>query len=147
MTLNLNTLYPGIGSKKKAKRVGRGNASGSGTYASRGLKGQRSRSGGKGGLKLRGLKQMMLSTPKLPGFRSHYPKCQVVKLSQLNDSFEAGAEVNKATLFEKKMIKSEKLPVKILNSGELSKKLVFSACLVSQAAKAKIEAAGGEIKE
>ena len=147
MTLSLHTLYPGIGSKKKAKRIGRGNASGSGTYAGRGLKGQRSRSGGKGGLKLRGLKQVMLSTPKLPGFKSHYPKNQVVKLSILESTFEAGAEITKAVLVEKGLIKNVKLPVKILNSGELTKKLVINGCLVSQAAKAKIEAAGGEIKE
>lgn len=147
MTLNLNTLYPSIGSKKKSRRLGRGNASGSGTYASRGLKGQRSRSGGKGGLKLKGLKSLMLSTPKLPGFQSHYAKAQIVKLSDLDKTFNSGAEVNKTVLAEKGLVKNDKLPVKILNIGDLHKKLVITGCIYSQSAKAKIEAAGGEIKE
>src|SRR6056297_2134406 len=145
--LNLHSLYPSIGSKKKSKRVGRGDGSGSGTYSGRGLKGQRSRSGGKSGLKLRGLKQMILSTPKLPGFKSKFPKNQVIKLSQLEEVFKTGDEVNKTILQEKGLIKEVKLPVKILNNGELSKKLVISGILASKAAKEKIEAAGGELKE
>jgi len=145
--LNLHSLYPSIGSKKKSKRVGRGDGSGSGTYSGRGLKGQRSRSGGKSGLKLRGLKQMILSTPKLPGFKSKQPKNQVIKLSQLEKVFKTGDEVNKTILKEKGLIQDINLPVKILNNGELEKKLVISGVLASKAAKKKIEAAGGELKE
>lgn len=147
MSLSLSNLYPSIGSKKNKKRIGRGNASGTGTYAGRGLKGQRSRSGGKGGLKLRGLKAMMLSTPKLSGFKSHYPKNQVVKLSQLDKNFKAGELVNPTVLAEKGMIESLKRPVKILNDAEFDKKLTIEKCFVSQVARKKIEAAGGEIKE
>jgi large subunit ribosomal protein L15 len=147
MSLSLSNLYPSIGSKKNKKRIGRGNASGTGTYAGRGLKGQRSRSGGKGGLKLRGLKAMMLSTPKLDGFKSHYPKNQVVKLSQLDQNFKAGDVINAAVLAEKGMIKSVKLPIKILNDADFDKKLTIEKCFVSQVAREKIEAAGGEIKE
>ena len=147
MSLSLSNLYPSIGSKKNKKRIGRGNASGTGTYAGRGLKGQRSRSGGKGGLKLRGLKAMMLSTPKLDGFKSHKPKNQVVKLSQLDKEYNTGDIVSVVSLVEKKIIKSAKLPVKILDDAEFSKKLTIEKCSLSQAARAKVEAAGGEIKE
>jgi len=53
------------------KRKGRGNASGKGTYASRGLKGQRARSGGRSGLKRRSLmRQLIKKTPKIGGFKS-----------------------------------------------------------------------------
>ncbi|MFA6254919.1 MAG: hypothetical protein WC675_02675 [Patescibacteria group bacterium] len=52
--LTLHNLKVNKKARKKSKRVGRGNASGHGTYSTRGLKGQKSRSGGKGGLKRRG---------------------------------------------------------------------------------------------
>ncbi|MCG2701107.1 50S ribosomal protein L15, partial [Candidatus Parcubacteria bacterium] len=46
MSLSLHTIKPAKGATKKRKRIGRGNASGTGTYSGRGLKGQKSRSGG-----------------------------------------------------------------------------------------------------
>ena len=55
----------------RKKRVGRGNASGKGTYASRGLKGQKARSGGRSGLRRRSLMQQLIKkTPKIGGFKS-----------------------------------------------------------------------------
>ncbi len=66
MTLNLSSLVK-IKEKNPKKRVGRGNASGKGSYSGRGLKGQRSRSGGKKGLKLRGLRRLSKRLPKLRG--------------------------------------------------------------------------------
>jgi len=147
MKLGLHNLYPGVGSKKTSKRVGRGNASGKGTTAGRGVKGQKARTGGRGGLKLMGMRDLMLSTPKLPGFTSFYPQNQVVKLSDLEKNFKAGEIVNPSTLKAKKLIVDSQKPIKILSTGELSKKLSFEGCLFSQSAKAKIESVGGEIKE
>ena len=79
--LTLKNLKPK--KAKKAKRVGRGNASGTGTYAGRGLKGQRSRSGGKGGLKLMGLKQTFSKLPKNKGFTSPHAKLNVINIEDL----------------------------------------------------------------
>ena len=68
MSLALHTIKPFSGSKKKVKRVGRGLGS-RGTYSGRGQKGQKARSGGKKGLKLMGIRRLLLSTPKIrPGF-------------------------------------------------------------------------------
>lgn len=147
MKLGLHNLYPGVGSKKTTKRVGRGNASGKGTTAGRGVKGQKARTGGRRGLKLKGLRNLMLSTPKLPGFTSFYAKNQVVKLADLEKAFKAGETVSPLTLKEKKLILDPQKSVKILSTGELSKKLSFEGCLFSESAKAKIESVGGEIKE
>jgi large subunit ribosomal protein L15 len=147
MTLGLHNLYPGIGSKKTSKRLGRGNASGKGTTAARGVKGQKARTGGRGGLKLMGMRDLMLSTPKLPGFTSIYPQNQVVKLSDLEKSYKAGELVNPISLKVKKIILDAQKPVKILSTGELTKKLSFEGCLFSKSARAKIEGVGGEIKE
>ncbi len=65
--ITLSNLQPKIGSRHRRKRVGRGNASGHGTYSGRGIKGQRSRSGGKKGLKLKGLRHNIKNFPKLRG--------------------------------------------------------------------------------
>src|SRR3989338_10160525 len=94
--LTLDNLKINFGAKKKRKRVGRGNASGHGTYSGRGLKGQRARSGGKKGLKLRGLKQLLKNKPKIGGFRSLKPKMAVVNLSDLENNFSAGEIINAA---------------------------------------------------
>jgi large subunit ribosomal protein L15 len=66
MTINLSELRSSKNQKKR-KRVGRGNGSGRGTYSGRGQKGQRSRSGGKKGLKVKGLKTFIAQTPKRKG--------------------------------------------------------------------------------
>jgi large subunit ribosomal protein L15 len=70
-------LHNLIASSRKSRktRKGRGNASGKGTYCSRGLKGQRSRSGGRAGLKKRSLmRQLVKKIPKIGGFRSRKKK-------------------------------------------------------------------------
>ncbi len=58
----------------KSKRLGRGNSSGVGTYSTRGMKGQRSRSGGKSGLIARSINSYLLRIPKVKGFKSFKPK-------------------------------------------------------------------------
>jgi len=74
MALQAQQLKPATGSTKKRKRVGRGNSSGHGTYSTRGLKGQKSRSG-VSGLKRLGMRQVLLRTPKYKGFKSKLVKC------------------------------------------------------------------------
>ena len=143
--LTLNSLKT---AKKERKRVGRGNSSGHGNYSCRGMKGQRSRSGGKSGLKLRGFKQNLLNIPKMKGMKSRYPDAQVVKISQLEKNFDNGQQVNPATLLEKGLINTADLRIKILldnGDAKLTKKLDVFDCRVSATAEKAITSAGGKI--
>lgn len=146
MALSLHTLRPAKGATQKRKRVGRGNASGHGTTATRGQKGQRSRSG-VSNLKRLGLKKMILSVPKTRGFKSLKPKNQAVNLSDLSRAFEKGALVNPMSLFAVGLISSVATPVKILAKGELTvADLVFEGVLMSETAAKSIKDNGGTIK-
>jgi large subunit ribosomal protein L15 len=144
MALTLHNLKPKKGSKKTKKRVGRGNA-GSGTYSGRGLKGQRSRSGGRSGLKLKGLRTMMLSQPKKRGFKSGRTPAAIVNLSDLNKVFANGAKVNPKAIQKKGLVEDISAGVKILAKGDIGVKLTIEDCKISEAAKQKIEKAGGKI--
>ncbi len=146
MPLTLHNLKSAKGSRKKRKRVGRGNASKHGTYSTRGVKGQRSRSGGKKGLKLKGFKSTLLNIPKVRGFKSPHPKLAVINIKDLETHFKEGEKVTPKVLNKKGLISTIKPGVKILSKGELKKKLVFSGCQFSENARKKIEDAKGEIK-
>ncbi len=144
MALTLHTIKPFSGSKKKVKRVGRGLGS-TGTYSGRGQKGQRARSGGRKGLKLLGMKKIIMATPKLRGFKSPYSKMLAVNVGDLEKKFNDGARVTPKTLLEKGLVGKMKVLVKILGNGEIKKKLTIENCSVSESAKEKIEKAGGKI--
>lgn len=145
MALKLHNLKPAKGAKKRKKRVGRGDSSGHGTYATRGLKGQRSRSGGKGGLKLKGMKANIQSTPKLGGFKSLRPKLAIVNLKDLEKHFNEKDLITAGKLAEKKLIKEVKYGVKILGMGQINKKLTVKVDRISDSAKKAIEKAGGKV--
>jgi len=145
MALNLYNLKPAFGAKKARKRVGRGDSSGHGTYSTRGAKGQKARSGGKGGLKLKGLKSNIQSIPKLGGFRSLKSKLAVVNLKDLEKKFADDEIITPAKLVEKGLLKSTKAGVKILGLGALSKKLILKVDKISQSAKEAVEKAGGKV--
>ena len=140
MSINLSNLSPAKGSHKARKRIGRGGKRGS--YSGKGMKGQRARSG-VSGLKALGMKQMMLSTPKLRGFRSLNIKTPVVNISDLN-IFDDGAIIDIRRLIQRGLIDKRQKRVKILGDGKLTKKLTVIANGYSAAAKAAIEAAGGQ---
>jgi large subunit ribosomal protein L15 len=146
MGLSLDKVKQSKGATKTRKRIGRGNASGTGTYSGRGLKGQRSRSGGKGGLKLKGFKRNLLNLPKFKGQKSIKPNNQVVDFTVISKFFKDGDVVSPKTLEEKGVLDATKGPVKVLNNGELSAKITVENCLVSATAQAAIEKAGGSIK-
>ncbi|MFC1909935.1 50S ribosomal protein L15 [Chloroflexota bacterium] len=141
-------LFPAPGSKKACKRVGRGNASGHGTYSGRGCKGQKARSGGKMRPGFEGGQLPLIK--KLPEKRGFYNlsriQYSVVNLGSLN-VFNAGSEVTPEKLVEARLIKSIRHPVKVLSTGELEHPLVIKANKFSATAKAKIEAAGGKVEE
>ena len=145
MALSLDTIKPKSSSKKRRKRVGRGNASGKGTYSGKGLKGQKSRSG-VSGLKRLGMKQTLLRTPKMRGFKSLKPKAQVVNLTQINLHFSEKETVNAKSLKKFALIDSIKGRIKVLGNGGLKiKNLQFQGLLVSKTALEKIEKADGKI--
>ena len=78
--LTLHNLKRFAKSKKAKERIGRGNASGHGTYATRGLKGQKSRTGGRKGLIKKGLKTTLQRLPKNKGFKSLKLKEEIINL-------------------------------------------------------------------
>jgi len=130
----------------KGKRIGRGGKRG--TTSGRGTKGQMARSGHKLYPELR---DAIKKLPKLRGYRfkSFQTKSVPVNLRAIENNFEAGANITPEELVAKKLVnlKAGKIPaIKLLGSGNLSKKLTFSGLLVSASAKEKIEKAGGEIK-
>lgn len=146
MTLSLNNLQAPKGKANRSKkRVGRGNASGSGTYASRGLKGQKARAG-VGGLKLKGMRRQILSMPKLRGFKSLSKKNAVVNLAELEQHFSANDIVSPKTLVKKGLVETPRFGVKILGTGKLSKALKIKDVKLSASAKEAVEKAGGSIE-
>ncbi|MBI4812514.1 50S ribosomal protein L15 [Candidatus Falkowbacteria bacterium] len=142
--LSLNTIKLVKGSIHKKKRIGRGNASGHGTYSGRGMKGQRSRSGVTG-LKRLGMKKILLSIPKKRGFKSRQAKNQVVNLLDINKNFKENEIVNAQTLIKKALINNISLPIKVLGKGELKvKNLQFQGIKTSKSAAEQIKKAGGK---
>jgi len=146
MSLHVHTIHPAKGAKRGRKVLGRGNASGHGAYSTRGGKGQTARSGGSRGTARRGFKFQLQSTPKLRGFTSLNAKPAEVYLSDLEKSFQDGETVNQASLREKKLVSARSKDVKILSTGDITKKLVVEGVACTAGAAAKIKAAGGEIK-
>ena len=144
MSLSLNNLKPAKGSTHKKKRRGRGPGSGLGKTAGRGHKGQKSRSGYSRRAGFEG-GQMPLQR-RLPkrGFTNIFKKAWIeVRLSTLEQNFNAGDEVNPDILRERGLIKKAKHDLVILGNGDLSKKLNVAAHRFTKSAKAKIEGAGG----
>ena len=146
MTIAINTLKPARGANRKSKRVGRGIGSGHGKTATRGYKGQLSRSGTsvrpgfEGG-------QMPLHR-RLPkrGFTNIFRKeYALVNLKDLA-GFEAGAKVDPGVLQQKRIIKKLKDGLKVLGEGEVGKALHISAHKFSKSAVDKIQKAGGTVE-
>jgi large subunit ribosomal protein L15 len=152
--LNLSTLKPAQ-ARKDRKRVGRGLGSGKGRYSGRGIKGQKSRAGSKkmaAGFE-GGQMPIDMRMPKLRGntsadampigpFRTY---SQPINLRDLERVFDTGATVDLEALVEKGLLKNTKTDVKILGTGDLSKKLSVTAHSFSASAREKIEAAGGSV--
>lgn len=143
MTLSLHTIFPAKGSTKKRKRVGRGNSSGHGTYSTRGQKGQKSRSG-VSNLKRLGMRMTLLRTPKKRGFKSLYPKDQVVNIVDINNNYKDGDLINPKTLNKKGLIDNMEAGVKILGKGAMAlKDLRFENVKMSKSVKEQI----GKVKK
>ncbi len=137
------------GANKKKRIVGRGSSSGRGTTAGKGNKGQQSRSGGKTYVGFEGGQMPLYRRIAHRGF-SNYPfkkEYSVVNVSLLEEKYSDGESVNKETLLAKGLVSKVGALVKILGTGDLTKKLTVDVDKVSASAKAKIEKAGGSVKE
>lgn len=144
MKYTLHNLTRPASNPRRKKRVGRGNASGKGTYSAKGLKGQKARSGGRRGLKRRAaFQQFLIRTPKLRGFKRASLEVAVINLSALHASFKDGDMVTKQALLKKGLIRNAKGGVKVLGNGTLEKKLTIKANAFSASAAAAIKKAGG----
>ena len=149
--IGLHNLSPKPGSRRPRKRIGRGPGSGTGKTSGRGHGGQGQRSGNKRKVNLEGgqtpihMRMRKLRGPhmkKSMPFENFRTATQPVNLADLEDRFEAGAEVTPESL-NAAGLATRKDPVKILARGEITKKLTVKAHGFSATAKEKIEAAGG----
>ena len=143
--MRLHDLSPVEGSKKAAKRIGRGHGSGQGKTAGKGHKGQKARAG-------RGMRpgfeggQMPLQrrVPKRGFVNIFGTEMAIVNLASLEKAYNAGETVTVDSLIEKGLVKKVLDGVKVLGHGDLTKALTVQANAFSESAKQKIEAAGGK---
>ncbi len=164
--MKLHDLKPAPGSRKERTRVGRGIAAGKGKTAGRGTKGQKARAGGSIPAWFEGGQTpLQMRVPKLRGFkRRDRVEYQVVNVGRISDyaaagrfgvETEAGASpdsaggpvtVNVEVLRRAGLVGSERRPVKVLGSGDVTEKLFVATDAITRSARQKIEAAGGFVQ-
>ena len=143
--MNLSSLKPPEGSRKKRKRIGRGDGSGHGGTSTKGHKGQNARSGGgvrpgfEGG-------QMPLSR-RLPkrGFRNPFRRnIVIINIDQLR-RFPEGSVIDRNALLDAGLVKRIGDGIKVLGKGNIDYPISLKVDMISRGARDKIEAAGGSI--
>ncbi len=150
--MKLNEIADNKGARQNRKRVGRGIASGTGKTAGRGVKGQKSRSGGSIRVGFEGGQSPLYRRLPMRGFTNKFMKdftvVNVGELQHMVDSgkIKAGQSVDMASLQAIGLTKkAAKNGLKILGNGELSVKLIISAAACTASALKKVEKAGGKI--
>lgn len=142
--MKLHDLHPTEGSRHRTKRLGRGDGSDKGGTSGRGEKGQKSRSGAALRPYFEGGQVPLFRRLPKRGFKSiSHITYNVINTGTLESLFAANEEVSTETLVAKCVISKNKLPLKVLANGEITKPLKVKAQKFSESAKAKIEAAGG----
>ena len=141
--MKLHDLHPAPGSRKPARRVGRGHGSGRGKTAGRGTKGQKSRAGGNLPAWFEGGQTPLhVRTPKLHGFKNRFRVAYApLNLGKLGE-VEKGTLVTPDVLAHDSLIRDTKLPVKILGVGDAPKGITIHAHAFSKSALDKLAAAG-----
>jgi large subunit ribosomal protein L15 len=151
--LDLSSLKPAA-PRRSRKRIGRGMGSGKGRYGGRGIKGQKARSGShkmragfEGGqmpIYMRLGKQRGPYSKDAMPMGPHRTETYPVNVRDL-ERFDAGTDVTPELLAEKGLIRDTRVDVKVLGTGELTKKLSVTAHRFSKTAREKIEGAGGTV--
>ena len=148
MTMQNHTLSSAGSKTRKRKRIGRGDASGNGSYSGKGMKGQKSRSGGgvRPGFE-GGQLPLIKRLPSLRGFTNIFKtQYHAVNLDTILKMYPNGGDVSPGTLVETGVLKDQKFPLKVLGRGEINVNLKVSAHKFTKSAKEKIETAGGTIQ-
>lgn len=146
MGTELSEIRPPKGSRKSKKRVGRGPGSGMGTYSTRGLKGQNSRSGGGVRPGFEGGQTPLIKRIPKRGFEKKKSiDLSIINVEELN-RFKSGEKVTIEKL-KQVGLAEKKDKIKILGKGTVDKKLTVHAHMFSKSAKEKIEKAGGEVEK
>jgi len=142
--MRLHNLKPRPGAKHRRKRLGSGESSGQGKTSGRGGKGQTARSGSSIRAGFEGGQMPLYRRLPKRGFNNaqHAVRYLPVNLETLN-RFEDGARVDEAALRQAGLANGRSDGIKILGSGELTRKLTVCAHAFSASAKAKIEGKGG----
>jgi large subunit ribosomal protein L15 len=143
--MRLNTMQPGRGAKKVAKRVGRGASAGQGKTCGRGTKGQRARKGGYHKVGFEGGQMPLQRRMPKVGFRSAMKRTRAeVRLSELAKI--EGAVVDLEALIKANVVPAGTERAKVVLSGEIKKAVTLKGVAATKGAKAAIEAAGGKLE-
>jgi large subunit ribosomal protein L15 len=144
--MKLNEVKPAAGAIRKTKRVGRGNASGQGSTAGKGHKGEQARSGAPKGKSFEGGQMPMVRRIPKFGFTNLFRKeYHPINVGLLDQRYENGDTVDTASLVAHGLMSKKYDRVKVLGTGEVTKKLTVTVDGISKAARQKIEAAGGTV--
>jgi large subunit ribosomal protein L15 len=145
--MRLHNLKPRPGSKHRRKRLGQGESSGHGKTSGRGGKGQTARSGSSIRIGFEGGQMPLIRRIPKRGFNNtEFATVYIpVNVGELNE-FEDGARVDETALRSVGLANGPGDGIKILGSGELTKKLVVVVSAISASAKTKIEAKGGSVE-
>ena len=142
--MKLSEMSPVPGSVKENYRKGRGHASGNGTQAGRGHKGQKARTGGGVRPGFEGGQMPLYRRLPKRGFNNIFAKDYVEVNVSAFEVFENNTEVDAKLLKDKGIIKKVCDGIVVLGNGEISKKIIVKAAKFTASAKAKIETAGGK---
>ncbi|PKN34638.1 MAG: 50S ribosomal protein L15 [Deltaproteobacteria bacterium HGW-Deltaproteobacteria-19] len=145
--MNLGSLKPSEGSRKKRKRVGRGEGSGHGGTSCRGHKGQNARSGSSRNPGFEGGQMPLYRRIPKRGFRNPFRKdIAIINVSQLN-RFPEGTIIDESLLIQSGLVRNVGDGIKVLGKGLVDRPLSVKLEMVSRGAKEKILAAGGSVVE
>jgi large subunit ribosomal protein L15 len=143
--MNLNDVHRGIQKNKSRKRIGRGPGSGHGKTATRGSKGQGSRSGSSTSPIFEGGQMPLVRRIPKRGFNNRWADTvAIVNLGVLDRNFQTGEEVTPDSLRSKAVLKGSYDVLKVLGNGDLTKNFKIMAHQFSRSALEKIEKAGGQ---
>ena len=145
--MRLHDLAPRPGAKHRRKRLGIGESSGHGKTSGRGHKGQRARSGGSVRLGFEGGQMPLIRRLPKRGFNNtdFKPVYAVINLDTLEERFEAGTTINEQALRSARLVNGRNDGIKLLARGTVTKKFTVEVDKASEAARAKLEAAGGSL--